>query len=127
VEPEHRLVQVDGCRRGELGFVEVVEVLDRLADIARVVVVVGVFVSGDDVSWFESFERPQRGDPLAASFARRLGQVHVRVVVDDITTDDQADGGNPKRGGASRVGVPGLHDRQLVPLEAELVAGNELG
>jgi hypothetical protein len=47
--------------------------LDRLVDIARVVVAGGVLMPGDHVIGVEGLDRPQRGDPLSAGFPGRLG------------------------------------------------------
>jgi hypothetical protein len=65
VELEHGLVQFEGCCGAELGVLEVAEVLDRLVDVARVVVAGGVLMPSDHVIRVKGLDRPQGGDHSA--------------------------------------------------------------
>jgi len=127
VAAKNCLVELERGHGGRDGLLDVREVSDRLLDVDRIVVVVGVLVTGHDMLCTKALDCPQRGDPLRAGGRVGLGEIHVGVVVDDVSGHDELRVGNPQDAGACCVGVSGLDHPQLMAFEEDVVAVDFLG
>ena len=98
----------------------------RFPNDLRTVVVLDLFVAGDDEGGFECGNRAQVGDPLCPLGFTCLGGHQVHLVVGQIPGDDRGQRRNIEDSGFRGIRRTDPDDLQLVSFQIDRVAGEQL-
>jgi hypothetical protein len=126
MQSQHLLVNTEGCRFTCHSSIEITNVTSGFFDVARRAIGVNYAMARDDRSRMQSFDLIEGEEPLAPGFFVGFGEIGVRVVVDSISRDNQADRRHMQRGGVGGVGMTEGYYIQPLALEIQGVSFEDL-